>query len=43
VWQEIRKTFQQTVKLTQIGRLDGHVRRCRKLGLGPGQRDHGIG
>jgi hypothetical protein len=35
--------FQEIIKTTQIGRLDGHVRRCRKLGLGLGQRDHGIG
>jgi len=35
--------FQETIKTTQIGRFDGHVRRCWKLGLGAGQRNHGVG
>lgn len=41
--QETIKTFQQTIKLTQIGRFNGHVR-CRwNLCIGACQRDHGVG
>jgi hypothetical protein len=34
--------FQETIKTTQIGRFDGHVRRRRKLGTRLGQGDHGL-
>jgi hypothetical protein len=43
VLQETIKTFQQSIKFTQIGRFDGHVRRRWKLGMGAGQRNHGVG
>jgi hypothetical protein len=43
VWQEILKTVQQTIELTQIGRFHGHVRGRGKLCLGACQRDHGVG
>lgn len=35
--------FQEIIKHTQIGQLDGHVRWRRKLGLNAGQGDHGLG
>ena len=35
--------FQETIKTTQIGRLDGNVRRRRQLGTRAGQGDHGLG
>ena len=35
--------FQETIKTTQIGGLDGHVRGCRKLGARAGESDHGVG
>ena len=34
--------FQETIKTTQVGRFDGHVRHRRKLGTEPGQGDHGL-
>jgi hypothetical protein len=43
VLQEIIKTFQQTIKLTQIGRFNGHVRCRRNLCMGACQRDYGVG
>jgi hypothetical protein len=35
--------FQKTVKTTQIGRFDGHVRRRWQLRAGACQSDHGLG
>lgn len=35
--------FQETIKTTQIGRFDGHVRRRWNLCIRAGQRNHGVG
>ena len=35
--------FQETIKTTQIGRFDGHIRRRWNLCIGACQRDHGVG
>lgn len=35
--------FQETIKTTQIGRFDGHVRRRRQLGIRACQSDHVLG